>query len=77
MLSKSDLIKARFSEGDSVAFLYRRKTVEGTLLRLNPRRAVVKVGEESFTVPYNLLVPRSGNREKREQRLERTNWRLN
>jgi predicted SprT family Zn-dependent metalloprotease len=70
MLSKSDQIKARFSEGDTVAFLYRRKTVVGNLIRMNPKRAVVQIDTEKFTVPYELLLPRSGNPKERELRLE-------
>lgn len=70
MLSPEDRQRARFQEGDPVSFSYRRTTVEGTIERLNPKRAVVLVGKEPFTVPYELLSPKSGKCKERIQRLE-------
>lgn len=65
MLSKSDRQRARFSEGDTVAFSYHRKQVEGRVIRMNPKRAVVRMSQDDYTVPYELLIPMSGNPEER------------
>ncbi len=70
MLSQDDQLRARFAVNDRVAFLYRRKTVTGVLIRTNPRRALVRVGDEEFTVPYENLIIDESIAMKRQQRLE-------
>jgi predicted SprT family Zn-dependent metalloprotease len=70
MLSKEDQLRSRFAPGDAVQFNYRRKLAEGAVVRTNSKRAVVRVDSNEFTVPYELLVPMSGNQEEREQRME-------
>jgi predicted SprT family Zn-dependent metalloprotease len=70
MLSQDDQLRARFAANDRVTFNYRRKLVEGVLIRTNPSRALVRVGEEEFTVPYaNLGIDESVARQ-RQQRIE-------
>lgn len=71
MLSKIDQLRSRFAPGDPVQFKYRRRLVDGVIVRTNPKRAVVRVDAEEFTVPYELLVPMTGNQEERKQRMER------
>ncbi|WP_372845750.1 SprT-like domain-containing protein [Pontiella sp.] len=70
MLSKEDQLRARFAEGDLVAFPLRRRTAEGVVVRLNPKRAVVRISGDDFTVPYALLTPLSDNAERRVERIE-------
>ncbi|VGO22819.1 SprT family zinc-dependent metalloprotease [Pontiella sulfatireligans] len=70
MLSKTDQLRARFAPDDSVRFKYRRQTVAGILARTNPKRAVVRVDGEEFSVPYELLDPPPGIAEERVQRME-------
>lgn len=73
MLNEADRLRARFAPNDPVAFKYRRGTLEGTIIRANPKRAVVLIGKEEYTVPYELLIERgaSGNREQRMESILR------
>lgn len=57
MLSPSDKLRAGFAPNDIVRFEYRRKMVAGTIVRTNPKRAVVLMDHEEYTVPYELLEP--------------------
>lgn len=70
MLSKADRQRSLFCENDTVAFAYRGRIVEGQLMRMNPKRALVRIEAGDFMVPYELLLPRSGNPEEREARIE-------
>ncbi len=70
MLSPADRQRARFRTGDRVTFTYRRRTAEGSIIRLNPKRAVVEHEGEHLAVPYNRLVPMAGKSAERIQRLE-------
>jgi hypothetical protein len=56
MLQPSDQLRARIAPNDPVSFKYRRKMVEGILIRSNPKRGVVLVEGEEYTVPYELLI---------------------
>lgn len=70
MLNEADRLRARFASNDSVAFKYRRGILEGTVLRTNPKRAVVLIEKEEYTVPYELLIERDPAARDREQRME-------
>lgn len=70
MPAEFDRLKARFAVGDAVQFEYRRKMAEGTITRTNPKRAVVRVDDEEFTVPYGLLVATSDQAAERERKIE-------
>lgn len=70
MLNRDDQLRARFSVNDRVTFDYRRKSQEGILIRTNPSRAVVRVGEEEFTVPYEKLGIDEDLARQRQQRIE-------
>lgn len=70
MLSKIDQLRSRFAADDAVQFKYRRSLVDGMVVRTNPKRAVVRVDGEEFSVPYELLFPMSGNGEARELHME-------
>ena len=70
MLNQDDQLRARFAANDRVTFNYRRKPVEGVLIRTNPSRALVRVGEEEFTVPYERLGIDESLARQRQQRIE-------
>jgi len=70
MLSQDDQLRARFAENDRVSFVYRRKSVTGILVRANPGRALVRVGDEDFTVPYEKLIIDETIATERQQRIE-------
>ncbi|MBN2685676.1 MAG: SprT-like domain-containing protein [Pontiellaceae bacterium] len=56
MPSKEDQLRACFAPGDPVQFVFHGKIVDGTLLRTNPKYALVQAGEDEFDVPYNRLI---------------------
>jgi predicted SprT family Zn-dependent metalloprotease len=70
MLEMADQLRARFAANDPVRFKYRRRILEGVILRTNPKRAVVCVGKQEYTVPYELLFPMAEDSEERERRIE-------
>lgn len=70
MLSPEDRLRARFQAGDTVGYSYRGKRREGTLIRLNPKRAVVQTGGQSFSIPYERLLTSAADAGARVQRLE-------
>jgi predicted SprT family Zn-dependent metalloprotease len=70
MLNESDKLRSRFVPGDPVRFKYRRGKLEGTLVRTNPKRAVVRVGKEEYHVPYELIDPLDNKIQLREKRME-------
>jgi predicted SprT family Zn-dependent metalloprotease len=70
MLSNEDRLRARYAVGDPVAFPFRRRTAEGVVVRLNPKRAVVRIGGDDFAVPYGLLEPLSDQAPEREARID-------
>jgi predicted SprT family Zn-dependent metalloprotease len=70
MLSELDRQRSRFIPNDSVTFKYRRKVVQGTLIRTNPKRGVVLMDGEEFHVPYELLIPTANSISQREERIE-------
>ena len=55
MLSEVDRLRASFAPNDPVEFGYHDYLLKGTIVRLNPKRAVVRVDDEQFTVPYERL----------------------
>lgn len=71
MLSPEDRLRARFQPGDTVGYSYRRQQHTGTIVRLNPKRAVVQTGEQLLAVPYERLHQSSADGEARVQRLDR------
>jgi len=70
MLNKTDRLRARFAPNDLVAFKYRRGLLEGTLLRTNPKRAVVLVDGQEYTAPYECLIAENTVGRKHEERME-------
>lgn len=70
VLNKPDRLRARFAPNDSVAFKYRRGRRVGTLVRTNPKRAVVLVDGQEYTVPYECLIAENTVGRKREERME-------
>jgi len=74
MLNNTDLLRARFAPNDVVRFQYRARIQEGIVLRANPKRAVVLVDDQQYTVPYDLLIPEEGVVIERERRIK---WVLN
>ena len=70
MLSKTDQLRARFAPDDPVEFGYLDYLLKGTVIRLNPTRAVVQVDHEQFTVPYERLKPSSPIAEERLKKIE-------
>lgn len=70
MLTEADQLRAHFAPNDTVRFKYRRRFREGTLLRTNPKKGVVLVDGQEYTVPYTLLFPVVENAEEREQQIE-------
>lgn len=71
MLTPHDRQRARFRIGDLVSFSFQRKTHEGKIIRLNPKRSIIESAKGRVTVPYALLHPMSGQCEKRIRHLER------
>ncbi len=69
MLTEADQLRARFSPHDRVSFKYRTKILEGLLIRANPKRGVVLVDGQEYTVPYELLIP-STDHEGSEERVK-------
>jgi len=70
MLNEADKLRVRFAPNDPVEFKYRRKTIKGKLLRTNPKRAVVRVDNEEYNVPYECLIPDSDTCQQREERMD-------
>lgn len=72
MLSPEDQQRALFQSGDPVSFTYRRATLDGTIIRLNPKRAIVRVQDDDFSIPYARLVSKAEKGPERIQCLEKT-----
>lgn len=70
MLNRHDQQRSRFAPADSVAFKYRSKILEGTILRTNPKRALILVEEQEYHVPYELLTALNTPTGPREARME-------
>jgi len=70
MLKSLDRLRAQFAPNDPVSFIYRRKPVEGTLVRTNPARGIVRSGTEEYTVPYERLTCLAENTTARVKRIE-------
>lgn len=70
MLSKADKQRALFAPNDPVEFGYLDYRLKGTIIRLNPKRAVIQVDDEEFTVPYERLKTVSNQSEERLKRIE-------
>lgn len=69
MITSLDRLRAQFAPNDPVSFIYRRKPVEGTLIRTNPARGVILVGGEEYTVPYERLTCFAENTAERVKRV--------
>jgi predicted SprT family Zn-dependent metalloprotease len=69
MLNDADRLRATFAANDRVQFQYRRNPVEGTIARTNPRKAVVRVDGEDYSVPYELLTPLGSTGGERQKQL--------
>ena len=72
-LNPADQLRAQFAPNDRVAFSFQRKTVTGILIRTNRTRGVVRIGEDEFTVPYELLESQSKKGHERIVRIEAAN----
>ncbi len=70
MLNKSDSLRARVAPNDAVRFKYRRRMLEGVVVRTNPKRALVRVDGTEYAVPYERLVVESADGTERERRAE-------
>lgn len=69
MLNKTDILRARFAPNDPVHFKYRRTILEGTVVRTNLSRAIVRVDGEEYHVPYECLTAENDTDRQREVRL--------
>lgn len=72
MLNKTDKLRARFAPDDPVRFTYKRNILAGTLIRTNPKRAIVRVDREEYHVPYEGLIPVGDIGRQREERIKAT-----
>ena len=70
MLNQTDQLRARFAPNDPVGFKYRSGILRGTLVRTNPKRAVVRVDNEEYHVPYEYLIPGRNTGQQREERMD-------
>ncbi len=70
MVPAADRRKARFAEGDAVSFPYRRGRVAGTIVRMNPKRAIIRADGTDFTIPYESLTTTSEGAAARVERIE-------
>ena len=70
MLTDSDKLRVRFASGDPVNFEYRRNLLEGIVVRTNPKRAVIRVKEQDYNVPYERLHLLGHAHRLREERVE-------
>lgn len=70
MLNETDKLRARYASGDPVRFKYRNRILEGVLIRTNPKRAVVHIDNEEYSVPYECLDPLGNAAQHREERME-------
>ncbi len=70
MLSTIDQLRARVAQNDSVRFKYRGDFLSGTIIRTNPKKALVLVEKQNYTVPYERLILEKEISEKREQHIE-------
>jgi len=70
MLNKTDRLRARFAPNDPVLFKYRGGQLEGTLIRTNPKRAIVRVDSLEYHVPYECLIPGGDTGPQREKRMD-------
>jgi predicted SprT family Zn-dependent metalloprotease len=70
MLNPSDNLRARFAPNDPVHFKYRRKMLKGTLVRSNPKRAIIRVKNEEYIVPYEVLIPNGHTGVQRAERID-------
>ncbi len=68
-----DALKARFSPGDRIVFGHRRRSIEGVVVNLGPRRASIRTDEGvEYRVPYGVLrslEPVVDHREREQQTL--------
>ncbi len=69
MPSREDQLRARIAVQDAVRFTHRRNRLEGTVVRTNPKRAVVNVDHAEYEVPYELLSPVAPDTAERIQRI--------
>ena len=70
MLSSGDNLRAHFAPDDPVQFKYRRKMLKGTLVRTNPKRAIIRVDNEEYHVPNEGLIPESDTGIQRAERIK-------
>ncbi|MEI6890878.1 MAG: SprT-like domain-containing protein [Pontiella sp.] len=70
MLSDADRQRACFAPNDPVEFGHLNYSLKGTIVRLNPKRAVVQVDDEQFSVLYHRLKPDSRHVEARVKKIE-------
>lgn len=70
MLNEADKLRARFAPNDPVGFTFRSGMKEGTLVRTNPKRAIVRVDNEEYYVPYECLIPDDDSGRPREEQID-------
>jgi predicted SprT family Zn-dependent metalloprotease len=70
MLTELDKQRSRFAPADTVVFKYRSSMLSGTILRMNPKRAIIVVEEQEYHVPYELLTAHNTAARQREARME-------
>ncbi len=70
MLNEADKLRARFAPNDPVEFRYRSGMKEGTLVRTNPKRAIIHVDNEEYHVPYECLIPGGDSGRPREEQID-------
>jgi predicted SprT family Zn-dependent metalloprotease len=71
MLNETDIMRARFAPRDRVRFSFRTRTLEGIVVRANPKRAIVQAGGEEYHVPYVCLEALNEAGRHRLERLKR------
>lgn len=77
MLNPTEKLRAQFAPDDRVGMISRGRMKEGIVVRTNPKRALVRFGEEEYHVPYKLLIALGGSSRLREERMEATlQWAL-
>lgn len=75
MLTEMDQLRASFAPGDQITFPCRCGTLAGTIIRTNPKRALIHTPDGDYAVPYGRLTsddPRVEERRSRMNALDQT-----
>ena len=68
-MNEAERLRACFAPHDRVTFVHGRKPQDGVIIRTNPARAVVRVDQAVFHVPYERLYPDPSRAVQRAQRI--------